>query len=97
MPGLSGLVQEPRSISEIVAVPPSLGQTLLATFLSKVDLFLVWNLILLAIGVMLTTRLPRRKAVLVTLGVWLLLTALSLLPALVGGIFAQQMGMGVGP
>jgi len=62
-------------------------------FLSHVDLFLVWNLILLVIGVMVTTHLPRRKAALVTLGVWLLLTALSLTPTLVGGLFAQQMGV----
>ena len=51
-------------------------------------------MILLMIGVMVTTRLSRRKAVLVTLGVWVLLTAVSLLPALVRGLFAQQMGGG---
>jgi hypothetical protein len=58
-----------------------------------VDLFWIWNLILLVIGVTAFTRLPRRKAVLLTLGVWLLLTAASLLPALVGGLFARQMGV----
>ena len=34
--------------------------------------------------------LSARKARLVTLGVWLLLMAVSLLPALIGGLFAQQ-------
>ncbi|MFQ6101331.1 MAG: Yip1 family protein [Anaerolineae bacterium] len=96
-PGLSGLVQETRPISEIVVAPPSPGQTLLVAFLSRIDLFLVWNLILLVIGVMVATRLPRRKAVLATLGIWLLLTAVSLLPALIGGLFAQQFGVAPAP
>lgn len=96
-PGLSGLVQETRPIGEIIAAPPSLGQMVLVAFLSPIDLFLIWNLILLVVGVTVATRLPRRKAALVTLGVWLLLTTLSLLPTLVGGLFARQMGMGVGP
>jgi len=96
-PGLSGLVQETRPVSEIVAAPPGPAQMLLVAFLSRVDLFLVWNLTLLVIGVIVATRLPRRKAALVTLGVWLLLTALSLLPALIGGLFAQQFAVSAGP
>ena len=96
-PGLSGLVQETRSVSEVVLAPPGLAQTLLVAFLSRVDLFMFWNLALLMVGVAVTTRLPRRKAALVTLGVWLLLTTLSLLPALVGGLFAQQFAVTAGP
>jgi hypothetical protein len=92
-PGLSGLVQESRPIAEVVAAPPSLGQMLLVTLLSKVDLFLFWNLILLVIGVRVVTRLPWRKAILTTLGVWILLTALSLIPTLASGLFAQQAGI----
>jgi hypothetical protein len=91
-PGLSGLVQGDRPVSEMVLTPPSPGQTLLVALLSQVDLFLIWNLILLVIGVTVVTRLPRRKAILLTLGVWLLLTALSLVPALVGSLFARQVG-----
>jgi hypothetical protein len=89
-PGLSGLVRGDRPVSEMVLTPPSPGQTILVALLSQVDLFLVWNLILLVTGVTVVTRLPRRKAILLTLGVWLLLTALSLVPALVGSLFAQQ-------
>jgi hypothetical protein len=92
-PGLSGLVRDSRAVGDVVLASPSPGQTLLAAFLAKVDLFWIWNLILLVIGVTAFTRLPRRKAVLLTLGVWLLLTAASLLPALVGGLFARQMGV----
>ena len=72
--------------------PPGPGQMLLMAFLSRVDLFLVWNLVLLVIGVTVVTRLPRRKAILLTMGVWVLLTTLSLVPALVGGLFARQVG-----
>ena len=92
-PGLSGLVRDSRAVGEMVLARPGPGQTLLAAFLAKVDLFWMWNLVLLVIGVTVFTRLPRRKAVLLTLGVWLLLTAVSLLPALVGGLFARQMGV----
>lgn len=91
-PGLSGLVQGATSVEEMVLAPPSPAQTVLVAFLSRMDLFLVWNLVLLVIGVMVVTRLPRRKAVLLTLGVWVLLTALGLAPALIGGLFARQVG-----
>jgi hypothetical protein len=93
-PGLSGLVQDTRPVSEMVFAPPSPSQMILVAFLSRVDLFLVWNLVLLATGVMVTARLSRRKAVVVTLGVWLLLTALSLIPTLIGGFFIAQQGAG---
>jgi len=91
-PGLSGLVQGQTSAEEMMIAPPGPGQTVLIAFLSRMDLFLVWNLVLLVIGVMVVTRLPRRKATLLTLGVWVLLTALGLAPALVGGLFARQVG-----
>ena len=92
-PGLSGLVQDSRPIAEVVAAPPSLSQILIVALLSKVDIFLFWNLILLVIGVRVVTRLPWRKAILATLGVWILLMALSLIPTLVSGLFAQQAGV----
>ena len=91
-PGLSGLVQDNRPVAEVIAAPPSLDQMLLVAFLAKVDLFLVWNLILLVIGVTAVTRLPQRKATLATLGVWILLMALSLVPTLISGLFVQQAG-----
>jgi hypothetical protein len=90
--GLSGLVQDSRSVAEVIAAPSSLNQMLLVGFLSKVDLFLVWHLVLLVIGMRVFTRLPRGKAILATLGVWILLTALGLVPTLVGGLFALQSG-----
>jgi hypothetical protein len=92
-PGLSGFVLGNDPGGEIVSASPSLGQTVLQALLGRVDLFLFWNLALLMTGVLVVTRLPRRKARLVTLGAWLLLMAVSLLPALVGGLFAQQVNV----
>lgn len=89
-PGLSGLVADDRALSEVVLAPPSLGQMLLTSFLSRLDLFLVWNLALLVVGVGVVARLPRQKALLVTIGVWLVITVLGLLPALVSGFLGQQ-------
>ncbi len=96
-PGLSGLVAENRPISEMIVAPPSTGQLLLQAFLSRIDLFLLWNLALLAVGTMVTARLPRRRAVLITLGVWVILTALAMIPALVGAAFTQQAVVGPAP
>ncbi|HHH41528.1 MAG TPA: YIP1 family protein [Chloroflexi bacterium] len=96
-PGLSGLVADNRPVSEMVLAPPSTGQILLQALLSRIDIFLLWNLALLVIGVMVTARLPRRRAVLITLGVWAVLTALAMVPALIGAIFAQQAAFGPAP
>ncbi|MEA3375750.1 MAG: Yip1 family protein [Chloroflexota bacterium] len=93
-PGLSGLVRTGQSVTEMITAPPGLGQRILSSVLSRVDLFLVWHLVLLVIGVGVTMRLARRKAVLVALGVWILLTGLSLIPVLVGAAFTQATVMG---
>jgi hypothetical protein len=93
-PGLSGLVRQGGSVSEMIAAPPNLGQQILAGILSRFDLFLVWHLALLVIGVHVTMRLSRRKAALVTLGVWVLLTALSLIPMVIGAAFTQAATFG---
>ena len=92
--GLSGFVQSDRAIGELVAASPSLDQRLLVSVLSRVDLYLVWHLILLFVGVRVVTQLSRRKTVLVTLVVWLLLTALSVVPAIVSGYIVQGTGGG---
>ena len=89
-PGFSGYVRSSQPVAEIIAVPPDTGQMLVAALLSKVDLFLGWNLVLILIGVAVVTRLPRRKTIVVGLGVWLLLTAISLVPVIVSGTVARQ-------
>ena len=95
-PGLSGLLQRtsPDSAAEAIASSPGTGQLVLTALLARVDVFLVWHLILLVIAVGAASQLSKRKSVLVTLGVWAVLTLLSLIPSLVAGLFsASQMAM----
>lgn len=56
----------------------------------QLDLFALWNLMLLALGVLIVTELSRVKALLVTAGYWALATALSLIPILVSQLFLSR-------
>lgn len=92
-PGLSGLVLDSQSVKDVLAAPPTPGQMVAAAFLGRVDLFLFWNLALLVVGTMVATRLSTRKATALVLGIWLLLTGLSLLPTLVSAAFMGRSGV----
>lgn len=92
-PGLSGLVAQNRSASEIILAPPSTGQIIASSLLSRIDIFLFWNLALLVIGTMVVSRIPGRKATAVVLGIWVLLTLLGLIPTLVGFLVSRSFGM----
>lgn len=85
-PGLSGFVID-RSAQSLVPAGP--GQIALAAILSRVDLFLVWNLFLLITGLMVTTRLTRRKSVIAVLAIWVIFSLLGVIPALTGNLFSQ--------
>lgn len=89
-PGLSGFVTQDRSLSEVIAAPPGTGRLILQSFLGRIDIFLVWNLVLLSIGVMVVARFSRKKAVLLTLGAWVILTGLSLIPVAISGVLASS-------
>ncbi len=98
--GLSGLVIDNRPASNAAAfmsgpvmngmmggaryVPPSMGRQVLAALLGRIDIYLVWSLILMVAGVWAFARLSRRKALLVTLAIWVLGVLVSLLPTLIG-------------
>jgi len=88
--GLSGLVVGSSSPSATL----NLGQIILVEFLSRLDVFLVWNLVLVTIGIMVTTRLTRSKSTLATLAVWFLLTTASLLPTAVFALVVRQFAIG---
>lgn len=88
-PGLSGLVADTRSVSEITSVPPSAGRLALQTFLSQIDIFSFWNLALLVVGVIVMARLSRRKAILVTLGIWIILLVFRMLLTASSALFAS--------
>ncbi len=86
--GLSGLVLDrapPSMVSSFRPyIPPARGQEVLAALLTRVDIYLIWNLLLLILGVWAFARLPRKRAVLVTIGIWVIVALLGVLPALVG-------------
>lgn len=59
----------------------------------QMDLFVLWNLMLLAAGVLIVTELSRAKALLVTVGYWVLATALGLIPTLLGRLVLSRFPM----
>jgi len=95
---LRGLLQTTYIVAtgEIIAHPGLSGfageSTLLVSFLSSIDLFLIWRLVLVGIGVSTVTHLSRSKSATVTLGVWALFTSFGLVFAYVGTIVGQQFG-----
>lgn len=92
-PGLSGLVGD--AAGDTLAGSVGVGRTLLTTFLGRIDLFVVWSLALLVVGVSVAARVSRRKSVLLTVGVWIVLTILILIPSLAGVLLAR--GFVAGP
>jgi hypothetical protein len=72
--GLSGLIL--RS-----AENPAGIQLALAGLLAQIDLFVIWRLALLTIGLTCATSLAQRKSWTVVLIIWALLIALGLIPA----------------
>lgn len=92
----SGALPTHRGLTAYLA---ALGQPLPAgahyALLSQMqlDLFALWNLMLLALGVLIVTELSRAKALLVTVGYWVLATGLSLIPTLVGQLLLSRFPM----
>jgi len=79
-PGLAGLLAEPES-------PLRQGTSVAYALLSRIDLWTIWELILLGLGVSVVARFSRRKAAGIVLGYWLLTLALALIPVLIGRAF----------
>ena len=89
-PGLSGLVLPQETATGLLAAPPGPGVLALKSFLTQIDLFLFWNLALLVIGLVVASRLTRRKAMLAVLGLWLVLTLIGLVPAVISGAMLSR-------
>lgn len=90
--GLSGLLADELTVTELVAQPPGPGRLALQAFLSSIDIFQIWNLVLIAIGVMVMARVSGRKAALITLAVWLVFTLVRVAFAALPGLFVAGMG-----
>jgi len=86
--GLSGLVidKTPTPITNVWQQPiqPGRGDQVLAAFLGRVDVYMIWNLVLIVLGVAALSHLSGKKALLGTLVIWLVFTLISLIPALTG-------------
>ncbi len=78
-----------------VLAGPSLPDMLLGQLLSRLDLYTLWGLILLVIGVAVTARFSWKRGLVVTSVYWGLSLALAVLPALVG--FGLLSALGGGP
>lgn len=89
-PGLSGLVGNTTSVTQLIANQPSAGELALRNFLGRIDLFLLWNLALLVTGVVAAAHFSRRKAILVTLGVWVVFTLFGLAVSIIPSLFASS-------
>jgi hypothetical protein len=66
------------------------GDQVLAALLARVDIYLIWYLALVVLGVAAFARLKMKQAVVATLVIWAVFTLVSLLPTIVG------LGQGLG-
>ncbi len=102
-PGLSGLVPigSPDSLYKVSApgTPPTLtvpvGKMLLHQVLMGVDIFLLWRLFLLGLAVWAVSRLSRKRAYALVVGLWVAFTLLALVPTLISYTMMRGLtGMG---
>ena len=89
----SGTLTAHQGLSAYVA---ALGQRLpIGTYYAllssaELDLFVLWSLMLLALGVLIVTELPRAKALIVTAAYWGVATALTLASTIIGQLFSSR-------
>ncbi|MBN1874541.1 MAG: YIP1 family protein [Anaerolineae bacterium] len=86
--GLSGFVIDKR-ISSII--PPGPGQLALANVLGRVDIYTIWHLFLVSVGLMAFTNLTRRRSLSTAFVIWAVLALLGVVPAIFGSMF-QSIG-----
>lgn len=91
---LSGTLPTHQGLAAYVAAlgdPLPAGTYYILLSQLQLDLFVLWNLLLLGLGVLIVTELSRAKALLVTAGYWLLATAFSVLPSLMGQVLLPHL------
>lgn len=96
----SGTVPTHRGLAAYLAalgqpLPGGVQYTLLSE--AQADLFALWNLMLLGAGVLIVSELSRVRALLATVSYWVLATALSPVPSLVGQLVLSRFPMLRGP
>ncbi len=83
-PGLSFLVASGNWLQD--------GRNLSYAALGKVDLFALWHIVLLGIGISVVTRLSRRGSIVLSVVIWLVMLGLSLIPVLLGRALGGNVG-----
>jgi hypothetical protein len=93
--GLSGLIID-QAPAPMVMGPqrrmpaiPTQGEVALASVLGSVDLFMVWNLLLLVAALVVCAQWRRSRAILTVIGIALLMAALGAGLAMLGGSFGR--------
>ena len=84
-PGLSYIFES----AELQSMSPYLVE-----FLRGIDIYLIWSLVLLWIGLLATTQLDRTKSAAVTAAYWLLTLAFSLGLTALGQALVGMVGVG---
>ena len=93
--GFSGFVID-KSVTSLI--PPGPGQLALASILSRVDVFMLWHVLLVSVALMAFTGLTRRKALTATLAIWIVFALVGIVPAIFGGMVSGIGGStGSGP
>jgi hypothetical protein len=92
-PGLSGFIIDktppPMAMSFVPYIPPTRSQLIGAALLSRLDVYLIWQLIWLTVGLAALTQRPRKKSALVILSIWIVLTLIGLIPSAFESAFAR--------
>lgn len=81
--GFSGFVID-KGVTSLIPSGP--GQLALASILSRVDVFMIWHVLLVSVALMAFTSLTRRKALTATLAIWLVFALVGIVPAILGGM-----------
>ncbi|MEJ5310349.1 MAG: Yip1 family protein [Anaerolineae bacterium] len=81
--GFSGFVID-KSVTSLI--PPGPGQLALASILGRVDVFMIWHVLLVSVALMAFTGLTRRKALTATLAIWIVFALVGIVPAIFGGM-----------
>jgi hypothetical protein len=96
--GLQAALMDPAKLNSGHAVDlsvarllnPDTTSRLLVALGGRVDLFIIWGAVLLAIGLSVTGKISRGRAAIAAVIVWLL----GALPGVIGWLVAARMGMG---
>lgn len=91
--GMASLMEAPIGATGSAPFVPGPGYMLASLTLSRIDLFVIWSLVLLALGVISVGGLSRTKGAALACIYWVLAWAIVVIPAVAGtALLAPMMG-----